>query len=67
MKAVKFINGLGHEQILNLENITSFEKPSSATGIILQFGKDHIQITLKTKADRDHLFQRIGEILEAAE
>ena len=59
MKAIKFVNGLGHAQVLNLERVTSVEIPSSNTGLTLWFGKDHMQITLKDREARDELFERI--------
>lgn len=59
MKAIKITNGLGHPQILNLETITSVEIPSSNTGLTLWFGKDHMQITLRNKDERDQLFEDI--------
>jgi len=59
MKAIKIINGLGHDQILNLSLISSVEIPSSNTGLTLWFGKDHMQITLRNREERDELFQKI--------
>ena len=62
MKAIKFENGLGHAQVLNLEMVTSIEIPSSNTGLTLWFGKDHMQITLKNREERDKLFEDICKV-----
>ncbi len=56
MNAIKFVNGLGHAQVLNLGRITSVEIASSNTGLTLWFGKDHMQITLRNREERDQLF-----------
>lgn len=58
MNAIMVINGFGHNQILNLEMISSIEIPSSKTALTLWFGKEHTQITFRSEEDRDEVFRR---------
>lgn len=64
MKAIKFMNGLGHEQILNLSIITSIEKPSAQSNLVLHIGKEHLHVILKDNTARNELFDRICKLLE---
>jgi type II secretory pathway component PulL len=59
MKAIKFTNSLGHEQILNLSSVSMIEKQTHQNAIVLHFAKEHMHITLKTSEERDDLFERI--------
>ncbi len=64
MKAIKYVNALGHEQILNLSLISMIEKQTHQKSISLYFGKDIVHINFKTKEDRDDLYTRICEELD---
>lgn len=62
MNAIKVTNGFGHDQILNLDRISSIEIPSSKKALTIWFGKDHIQITFRSEEDRDEVFRRACEV-----
>ncbi len=60
MAAVKFVNAMNHETILNLDGVTAIEKPSGQKTLLVTVGKDHFHITLRTEEDREKLFVRIS-------
>lgn len=63
MKAIKYTNALGHEQILNLSIVSMIEKQTHQKSMSVYFGKDHVHINFKTKEDRDDLYNRICDLL----
>lgn len=64
MAAVKFVNAMNHETILNLDVITAIEKPSGQKTLMVTVGKDHFHITLRTAEEREELFERISKVFE---
>lgn len=66
MKGIKFTNSIGHEHVLNLSTISMIEKQTHQKSIVLYFGKEHMHINFKTTEERDSLFEKICDELEAS-
>ena len=59
MAAVKFVNAMGNDEVLNLDRVTAVEKPKSPKSLMIAFGKEHTHINLRSEEERDELFERI--------
>ena len=61
MSAILFRNAMDHDQVLNLELVTSVEVGASASALVVYFGKEHMNINFKSSEDRNTAFQEICE------
>jgi len=67
MPAIRFINNLNHEQILNLDKISSIEKTKINPALVVHFGKESIHINLNSVEERDEIFEKISVLFGCTE